>query len=60
MLKLKLVFIGILGIVMGKLNQKWKPCLIILYKIDICIKIDFNSAVLFFGLAITLSVKCNK
>ena len=48
---------GILGVVVGKLRYKKKPCPIILLKVDKGLKVGFHCTILPFGLTIRLSVE---
>ena len=48
---------GILGVVIGKLCHRKKPCLIILLKVDKGLKIGFHCAILPFGLTVRLWVE---
>ena len=51
---------SILGIVVGKLCYRKKPCPIILLEVDKDLKIDFYFAILPFGLTVRLLIKSNK
>ena len=48
---------SILGIILGKLRYKNKPCPIILFKVDKNPKIGLNFAILSLGLAVCLWVE---
>ena len=45
---------GILGVVIGKLRYRKKPCLIILFKVDKDSEVSFHHTILPFGLTVRL------
>ena len=51
---------GIFGIIVSKLRNRKKPCLIILLKVDKSLELGFHYTILSFSLAIHLQVKDNE
>ena len=48
---------SIFGIIIGKFRHRKKPCLVILFKIDKNLKVDFYYTILPFGLTVHLWVE---